>query len=89
MLVDRGGCGSECWQLVMGWREGGCERRGSSGSCWWRLCVGVRVVGRVVWGECPEKVGDSLDTFFWTDLCLEEVPLCARFRHLFALVANQ
>jgi hypothetical protein len=42
MLVDRGGCGSKCWQPVTGWREG-VERGRRYESFWWREIVTVRI----------------------------------------------
>jgi hypothetical protein len=40
--------------------------------------------GRVVQGVHLEKGGgDDVDTFFWTDPWLDEIPLRERFRRLF------
>jgi hypothetical protein len=42
MLVDRGGCGSKCWQPVIGWREGVRGGGGMSllgGGRFWRFVI--------------------------------------------------
>jgi hypothetical protein len=88
MFVDRGGL----WYRVLAARYGeerGCLREGGrSGSSWWREIVRIREgLGNLGGGwfrECiSKKVGDGVDTFFWTDPWLDEIPLRERFRRLF------
>jgi hypothetical protein len=94
MLVDRGGL----WYRVLVARFG--EERGClcvtgrSGSSWWReigrIRDGVGVLSGGWFVECvSKKVGDSLDTFFWTDPWLDGLSLWERFRRLFDLSENK
>ncbi|MCH86955.1 RNA-directed DNA polymerase (Reverse transcriptase), partial [Trifolium medium] len=84
MLVDRGGL----WFTVLAARYGverGCLREGGrSASSWWReiarICDGVGDLGGGWFGECvTKKVGDGLDTFFWTDPWLGGIPFSAAY----------
>ncbi|MCI17770.1 putative non-LTR retroelement reverse transcriptase related protein, partial [Trifolium medium] len=94
MLVDREGL----WYRVLVARYG--EERGRlregrrRGSSWWREIVrireGVGVLGGGWFGESvSRRVGDGLDTFFWTDPWLGEISLRERFRRLFDLSEHQ
>jgi hypothetical protein len=67
---------------------------GRSGSSWWREIVRiwdeVEGLGGGWFGDCARrKVGDGVDTFFWTDSWLDESPLCVKFRSLFGLTVNK
>ncbi|GAU39488.1 hypothetical protein TSUD_279090 [Trifolium subterraneum] len=94
MLVDRG----RLWYRVLVARNG--EERGRlceggrRGSSWWReierIRDGVGGLGGGWFGDCvSKKVGDGLETFFWTDLWLGGVPLRERFMRLFDLSVYQ
>jgi hypothetical protein len=73
MVFERG---REEWVFLM---EEDCE------NLWW--CRRSRGWG---FGECmTNKVGDGLDTFFWTDLWLDGIPLSERFERLFDLAENK
>ena len=71
MLVDREGL----WYRVLVARygqEGGMLREGGGGLQWWREVARVHDGGGGMGGgwfkECiSKKVGDDMDTFFWTD----------------------
>ncbi|GAU32175.1 hypothetical protein TSUD_68460 [Trifolium subterraneum] len=70
-------------------REGG-----RSGSSWWREIArirdGVADIGGGWFGESVvRKVGDEVETFFWTDPWLDGIPLCERFQRLFDLSVNK
>ncbi|MCI35403.1 cysteine-rich receptor-like protein kinase, partial [Trifolium medium] len=64
------------------------------GSSWWREIVSIRDgrgdLGGGWFGECvSKKVGDGLDTFFWSDPWLGGIPLRERFGRLFDLAVNK
>ncbi|MCI01524.1 cysteine-rich receptor-like protein kinase [Trifolium medium] len=70
------------------------ESGGRSGSSWWREIVrirdGVDSIGGGWFGECVlKKVGDGLETFFWTDTWLDVTPLSVRYQHLFDLTVHK
>ena len=94
MLVDRGGF----WYRVLVARyseeAGRLEVGGRSVSYWWREVArirdGVGGEGARWFNEMvSRKVGDGVDTSFWFDRWLGEVPLCQRFRWLFDLAENK
>jgi hypothetical protein len=62
--LTEGACDSECWQHVIGWREGG-----SRGSSWWRelgrIHDGVGDLGGGWFRESVQKkMRDDTDTLF-------------------------
>ncbi|MCI47058.1 cysteine-rich receptor-like protein kinase, partial [Trifolium medium] len=64
-----------------GWLAGG----GRSGSVWWReiskIRDGVSDVGGGWFGESIERrVGNGVDSFFWTDPWLGGAPLSVQYR---------
>ncbi|GAU17962.1 hypothetical protein TSUD_330870 [Trifolium subterraneum] len=72
----------------------GIDRGGRSGSSWWREIArirdGVADIGGGWFGESVvRKVGDGVETFFWTDPWLDGIPLCERFQRLFDLSVNK
>ncbi|MCI45203.1 cysteine-rich receptor-like protein kinase, partial [Trifolium medium] len=69
--------GQETWRLAVGgrccsvwWREVSRIRDGAGGAGWFRESV-------------ERRVGDGVDTHFWTDPWLGGVPLSVQFRRLF------
>ncbi|PNX62744.1 cysteine-rich receptor-like protein kinase [Trifolium pratense] len=68
--------------------EGGRLRDGGRrGSLWWRERVsikegGVGPGGKWFGDHVVRRVGDGSGTLFWTDLWMDETPLCERFRCL-------
>ncbi|WJX94027.1 hypothetical protein P8452_75492 [Trifolium repens] len=93
MLVDREGL----WFRVLAARygvEGGRIREGGRrGSSWWRDISRIReggdLGGRWFEEHVSRRVGDGSDTFFWTDPCVEGIPLCERFGRLFDLAETK
>ncbi|PNY15039.1 cysteine-rich receptor-like protein kinase, partial [Trifolium pratense] len=94
MLVDREGF----WFRVLAARygvEGGRLREGGrKGSVWWREIARIRERGGesgVSWfrEHVLRRVGDGSDTFYWTDLWVDGVPLCERFGRLFQLAETK
>ncbi|GAU20182.1 hypothetical protein TSUD_352460 [Trifolium subterraneum] len=94
MLVDRGGM----WYRVLVARYGEVAGRlavgGRRGSAWWRVVSRIRdgegVGGRGWFAEGVERrVGNGVETLFWSDPWLGGVPLCVRYSRLFELAANQ
>ncbi|GAU37579.1 hypothetical protein TSUD_213200 [Trifolium subterraneum] len=71
-------------------REGG-----RTGSAWWREIVRIRDeesdVGERGWfaASIERRVGNGVDTFFWTDPWLGGVPLSVKYRRLFDLSLNK
>jgi hypothetical protein len=64
------------------------------GSAWWREIVRIRDgVGGLRHGWFGEsvtmKVEGGLDTLFWSDPWLGEIPLCERFERLFDLAETK
>ncbi|GAU49412.1 hypothetical protein TSUD_374310 [Trifolium subterraneum] len=94
LLVDRGGLWFKVLAAHYGLERGRLRDGGRSGSSWWREIArirdGVADIGGGWFGETVvRKVGDGVETFFWTDPWLEEIPLCERFRRLFDLTVNK
>ncbi|GAU29502.1 hypothetical protein TSUD_115240 [Trifolium subterraneum] len=94
MLVDMEGL----WFRVLAARyrveRGHLCARGMRGSLWWRDIVRIRDGGGGIgggwFGECiTKKVGDGVETFFWTDPWVVGNPLCERFGRLFDLAENK
>ncbi|KAK2456719.1 hypothetical protein QL285_004062 [Trifolium repens] len=93
MLVDR----EELWFRVLVFRHrvvGGRLRDGGRrGSSWWREIAWIRdggeLGGRWVEEHVLRRVGDGSETFFWTDLWLDEIPLRERFGCLFDLATTK
>ena len=70
------------------------EGRGRRCSQWWCEVVRIRDGGSGVGGgwfreNISKKVGDGMDTLFWTDSWLGGIPLAVRFRHLYDLSVNK
>ena len=68
--------------------------RGRSGSSWWREIAkirdGVAGVGGGWFQEGVSRlVGDGVNTLFWHDLWLGDVPFCVRFSRLFDLAIDK
>ncbi|MCI60662.1 hypothetical protein A2U01_0081918, partial [Trifolium medium] len=79
MLVDRGGLWFRVLAAQYGVERGRLREGGRSGSSWLReivsICDGRGDLGGGWFGECvSKKVGDGLDTFFWTDPWLGGIP---------------
>ncbi|GAU27573.1 hypothetical protein TSUD_30050 [Trifolium subterraneum] len=56
---------------------------------WFRV-LAARDGGGGWFGECiTKKVGDGVETFFWTDPWVAGIPLCERFGRLFDLAENK
>jgi len=94
MLVDRGGFWYRVLAARYGEEAGRLEVGGRSVSYWWREVARIRDgVGSDGAGWFREmvvrKVGDEVDTSFWFDRWLGEVPFCQRFRRLFDLAKNK
>ncbi|XP_045831535.1 uncharacterized protein LOC123922923 [Trifolium pratense] len=90
MLVDREGLWFRVLAARYGVERGRLRDGGRRGSLWWREIVSIRDgVAESGGGWFREnvvrKVGDGLDTLFWTDPWVDETPLCERFGRLFAL----
>ncbi|GAU10676.1 hypothetical protein TSUD_426400, partial [Trifolium subterraneum] len=89
-----GGCGIGCrWpdtvRWLGGWRLGVGVVRCSGGRFQKSVMVRVRL-GEGGLGESIERrVGNGVDTFFWTYPGLGGVPLSVRYRRLFDLSTNQ
>jgi len=63
-------------------------------SHWWREVMRIRdggsgVSGRWFRENISKKVGDGMDTLFWTDSWVGGVPLAVRFRRLYDLSVNK
>ncbi|MCI05300.1 C-terminal binding protein, partial [Trifolium medium] len=83
MLVDRGGSWFRVLAARYGVERGRLREGGRKGSSWGDLGGGW-------FGEyVSKKVGDGVDTFFWTDPWLGGIPLCERFGRLFDLAVNK
>ncbi|GAU44755.1 hypothetical protein TSUD_246480 [Trifolium subterraneum] len=93
LLVDREGL----WFRVLAARygvEGGRLRDGGRrGSSWLKDIMRIREGGgpggRWFEEHVSKRVGDGLDTFFWTDPWLGGTPLCERFGRLFDLAETK
>jgi hypothetical protein len=67
---------------------------GRSGSAWWREVLRIRdgegTVEEEWFAESIERrVGNGVNTFFWTDLWLGGVPLNVRYMRLFYLTTDK
>ncbi|MCH99671.1 receptor-like kinase, partial [Trifolium medium] len=90
LLVDRGGL----WYKVLVDRYGKVAGRlavgGRSDSLWWREVSKIRD-GEGAEGEgwfeesIVRRIGNGVDTFFWTDPWLGGIPLSVKYRRLFDL----
>jgi hypothetical protein len=94
MLVDREGLWYRVLVARYGEERGRLCEAGRKGSTWWReigrIREGVGALGGGWFGECiSRKVGNGLDTFFWTDPWLGGFTLRERFRRLFDLSENK
>ncbi|CAJ2666781.1 unnamed protein product [Trifolium pratense] len=94
MLVDR----ESLWFRVLAGRYGVERGRlcdgGARGSTWWRELARIRDGGGEVGGgwfseHVSRKVGNRLDTFFWTDPWVDGTSLRERFGRLFDLAENK
>jgi len=77
--------GLECGHLLAGGREG---------SLWWREIVRIRdclgsVFGNWYADNVRLKIGNGLNTLFWLDMWLGEVPLRVRYPRLYELSENK
>jgi len=63
----------------------------SHASRWWKNLMGVEEFQGVRWfnDELIRKVGDGVNTFFWKDPWVSNVPLMLAFPRLFSLTSNQ
>ncbi|MCI04539.1 cysteine-rich receptor-like protein kinase, partial [Trifolium medium] len=77
-----------------GVERGRVREGGRNGSSWWREIArirdGIGGLGGGWFEECVlRKVGDGLDTFFWTDPWLGGSPVSVRYGRLFDLAENK
>ncbi|KEH22809.1 hypothetical protein MTR_7g057840 [Medicago truncatula] len=80
LLVDRGGLWYRVLVTRYGEKAGRLPVGGRSGSLWWREVAKIRdgiVVDGGGWFEesIERRVGNGVDTIFWTDSWLGGVPL--------------
>ena len=90
MLVEREGLWYRVLVACYG-QEGGMVREGGRcSSTWWRDVASIRDRGGGVGGgwfkdNVFKKVGNGMDTYFWTDPWIGGIPLAVRFSRLFEL----
>ncbi|XP_045810560.1 uncharacterized protein LOC123905002 [Trifolium pratense] len=94
MLVDREGMWFRVLAARYGVEDGRLCEGGQRGSVWWREIVRIRegegeLRGRWFGEHVMRRVGDGLDTLFWTDPWLDEISLRERFGRLFALAKTK
>ncbi|RHN70051.1 putative reverse transcriptase zinc-binding domain-containing protein [Medicago truncatula] len=94
LLVDKG----SMWYRVLvaryGEEDGRLVVEGRSVSSWWKEVASIRDgLGDVGEGwfrdNVERKVGDGVDTIFWLDPWVGDVPLCVRFGRLLDLAVNK
>ncbi|KAK2441001.1 hypothetical protein QL285_012349 [Trifolium repens] len=93
MLVD----GESLWFQVLaaryGTERGRLREGGRRGSSWWREIARIRDGGetgdRWFAEHVSRRVGNGLDTMFWTDPSMDGIPLCERFGRLFDLAVTK
>ncbi|CAJ2630083.1 unnamed protein product [Trifolium pratense] len=94
MLVDNEGMWFRVLAARYGMERGRLRDGGRKGSTWWREIVSIREgvgvpEGRWFGDHVVRRVGDGVDTFFWTDTWLDETPLSERFGRLFELAETK
>ncbi|PNX89144.1 cysteine-rich receptor-like protein kinase, partial [Trifolium pratense] len=90
LLVDRGGMWYRVLASWYGEVAGRVEARGRFGFVWWREVAKIRDgEGRWFAESVERRVGNGVDTFFWTGAWLGGVPLSVRYRRLFDLSINK
>ncbi|CAJ2642357.1 unnamed protein product [Trifolium pratense] len=94
MLVDREGLWFRVLAARYGFEDGRLCEGGQRGSVWWREIVRIRegegeLGGRWFREHIVRRVGDGLDTLFWTDPWLDGISLRERFGRLFELAETK
>ncbi|GAU22997.1 hypothetical protein TSUD_98260 [Trifolium subterraneum] len=95
LLVNKSGLWYRVLAARYGEEVGRLREGGRTGSAWWREIVRIRDeegdVGERGWfaASIERRVGNGVDTFFWTDPWLGGVPLSVKYMRLFDLSLNK